>query len=99
MGPELVELVAPVIAIISFGTMILIGMKLRYSHLQRTRLGSGTQEGAERLADAVDALRDEVRLMRDEFVELNARVEFTERLLERPRPASSDPDNRPGQSG
>jgi hypothetical protein len=39
----------------------------------------------ERLAEAVDTMRDEVRVLRDGFLELHERVEFTERLLERPK--------------
>jgi hypothetical protein len=33
----------------------------------------------------VKALRDEVQVLRDGYLELNERVEFTERLLERPK--------------
>lgn len=95
MSPEIVELLAPVLAFATLGGAILIGMKLRYTHLQRIR-GSGTaQEDVERLADAVDRLHGEVGLLRDQFLELNERVEFTERLLERPK---AEPHDRPDQS-
>ncbi len=64
---------------------ILIGMKMHYRHLENTRLsGSAHQEG-EHLADAVENLRTEFELLRSEVLELNERVEFTERLLERPK--------------
>ncbi len=68
---------------------ILIGMKMRYTHLKRTRVSGSAQQEAERLANAVDNLRSEVGLLRDEFLELNERVDFTERLLERPKSGGS----------
>ncbi len=68
---------------------IVIGMKVRYTHLQRTRVSGSAQQEAERLANAVDNLRSEVGLLRDEFLELNERVDFTERLLERPKSGGS----------
>ena len=37
-------------------------------------------------------LRDEVRLMREEVLSINDRVEFTERLLERPNEAEAKAD-------
>ncbi|UCC71945.1 MAG: hypothetical protein JSV86_16485 [Gemmatimonadota bacterium] len=90
MGPELVEIIAPPIAIISVGALVLIGMKLRYTHKERTRLGGIAQEDVQRLTDSVGALRDEVQHLRDGYLELNERMEFTERLLERPKP-EADP--------
>ncbi len=97
MSPEILELLAPFFALIGFGGAILIGMKMRYSYLERTRLGSGAQQDVERLADAEDKLRSEVGLLRDGFLELNERVEFTERLLERPRSTEADSDALAGQ--
>ena len=46
------------------------------------------------MVDAVDQMRGEVRLMREEVLSLNDRVEFTERLLERPRGAEAKRDTR-----
>ena len=71
-------------------------MKMRYTHLQRTRLSGTAQQDVERLADAVDAVRDEVRILREDFLELHERVEFTERLLERPK-TDTDLGSLPGQ--
>jgi hypothetical protein len=65
--------------------MVLIGMKLRYQHLQRLKQAGSSPEEVERLTEAVDSLRDEIRIMREEVLSINDRVEFTERLLERPR--------------
>ena len=72
-------------------------MKMRYTHLQRTRVSGSAQQEVERLADAVDTLRDEVGLLRDQHLELNERMDFTERLLERPKSADADLDSLPGQ--
>lgn len=85
MTPEMLELIAPVLAFISIGGMILIGMKLRYTHKERTRLGGTSQKDVEQLTDTVKGLRDEVQVLRDGFLELHDRVEFAERLLERPK--------------
>ena len=46
---------------------------------------AGGQQEAEYLADAVDNLRTEVELLREEFLKLDERMDFTERLLERPK--------------
>jgi predicted nuclease with TOPRIM domain len=85
MPPELAESIGPVLAILGVGSMILVGMKLRYSHLRESRLGGGVKEERERLVEAVTSLRDEVRMLREEFGELYERVEFAERLLTRGR--------------
>ncbi len=97
MWLEMLEILAPFFALIGFGGAVLIGMKMRYRHLERTRLGGGAQEDVKRLADTVDSLRAEVGLLRDGFLELNERVEFTERLLERPKAAEADSDVRSGR--
>ena len=76
------QLFIPIIAI--GGVFTLIGMKMLYSHLQKTRLSSGAQQHVKHLAAAVDNLGAEFELLRNEFHELNERVDFTERLLERP---------------
>ncbi len=79
---DILALFIPILAL--GGIFTLIGMKIRYSHIQDNRLGGGQQE-AEYLADAVDNLRTEVELLREEFLKLDERMDFTERLLERPK--------------
>ena len=66
------------------GVFTLVGMKIRYSHMQDNHLGAGQRE-VEYLTDTVDNLRAEVELLRDEFGKLDERMDFTERLLERPK--------------
>ena len=100
MDPVIANFVAPLVGIVVIGNMVLIGMKMRYSYLRRTRVGSVTTEDMERLRDAVDSVRDEVQSMKEELHRLDDRVEFAERLLERPKPAEggSDPSRPPPPS-
>jgi hypothetical protein len=85
MDPAALEMIAPVFVFLGLSGAVLIGMKMRYTHKERTRLGGTSQADVERLTDTVKALRDEVQVLRDGYLELNERVEFTERLLERPK--------------
>ena len=82
MPPEILELIGPLVAITTIGTMILIGMKMR---LTARAQGSSRIDRDElsRLGDAVEGLHEEVRVMRDEFAEVQDRVDFAERLLSR----------------
>lgn len=95
MSPEIAEAIGPFLAMIGLGTMILIGMKLRYNHIQRTRFGHGADQERERLREDVDAVRDEVRALRDDFAELYERVDFAERLLTRGKAPDADVDALP----
>ena len=81
MDPQLAEIVGPVLALLGFGGMILIGMKMRYTHLRQTRSGQIGQDEMDRLSEDVAGLRDDIRMLREEFVDLYERVEFTERVL------------------
>ena len=83
MDPGIIGVFIPIIAL-SGGT-ILIAMKMRYDHIRETRISSGGGQEVERLAETVDSLRTEIALLHDEFHQLNERVDFTERLLERPK--------------
>ena len=91
MPPELAEAIGPVLAILGAGSMVLIGMKIRYNHLRQTRLGQGGQEEMERLTEDVATLRDEVRLLRQDSAEMYERIEFAERLLTQGRAEDADP--------
>ena len=95
MDPALAEVLGPVFALTGIGAMILIGMKMRYTHLRDTKLAKGAGQEVERLADAVDSLRDEVRELREGVVDLHERVEFAERMLTRGQ-AQGDQGALPG---
>ena len=83
MGPDTLGVFIPII--IFGGGAILMGMKMRYNHLADTRLSSGAEQEVEHLTGTVDSLRAEVELLREEYRELDERMDFTERLLERPK--------------
>ena len=83
MDPGIIGVFIPIIAL-SGGT-ILIALKMRYTHLENNRIGGAAGEEVEHLADGVDNLRAEVEMLRDEFHKLDERMDFTERLLERPK--------------
>ncbi len=52
---------------------------MRFNHqLKMREMPAGEND---RLTEAVEQLHDEVRLMREEFVDLHERVDFTERML------------------
>ena len=85
MDPVIAEVLGPVTAILGLGTMILIGVKLRFSHKEKMRLGEGGSAETERLGEDVAVLRDEVRLLREDFAEMYERLEFAERLLTKGR--------------
>jgi hypothetical protein len=84
MSPEIAELIAPLVALLGVGTFILIGMKMKLD--AKVRLHGGTREDVERLGEAVEILRDEVRSMRGDVLELQERVDFAERVLTKGQP-------------
>jgi hypothetical protein len=67
------------------GIMILVGMKMRLSAKVQLQQGSKSEE-VERLADAVDGLHEEVRMLREEHAELHERMDFAERILSTGKP-------------
>ncbi len=66
------------------GVFTLIGMKMHYRQQDKRVSGSSQQEG-QQLAAAVDNLTAEFELLRNEVNKLDERMDFTERLLERPK--------------
>ncbi len=85
MPPEIVEAIAPFLAMTSIGIMILVGMKMRLSAKVQLQQGSKSED-VERLADAVDGLHEEVRMLREEHAELHERMDFAERMLSSGKP-------------
>ena len=85
MPPEIVEAIAPLIVVTSIGIMILVGMKMRLSAKVQLQAGSKSED-VERLADAVDGLHEEVRMLREEYTELHERMDFAERMLSTGKP-------------
>ncbi len=81
MPPYVVEAIAPLIALLGVGSFVLIGMKMRLD--AKVRMHAGKSEDMDRLVDAVDAVHEELRMLRGDVTELQDRVDFTERLLTR----------------
>jgi hypothetical protein len=84
MTPAAIEALAAIIGMTSIGIIVLVGLKMRFNHKFRMRERPGGED-AERLTEAVEQLHDEIRLMREEFADLDERVDFTERMLSQGR--------------
>ena len=85
MPPQIIEVIGPVMVLTTIGTIFLIGMKMRLSAKVQLQKGSKSEE-VERLADAVDGLHEEVRMLREEYTELQERMDFAERMLSTGKP-------------
>jgi hypothetical protein len=78
MPPDL----APLLAVLSMGVFVLVGMKIWLKHkIDRQRL-EGSEE-VDRLAEVIDSLHDQIQLVREDLGDLQERVDFAERLLTR----------------
>ncbi len=85
MTPDAIEALAAIIGMTSIGIIVLVGLKMRFNHKFRMRERPGGED-AERLTEAVEQLHDEIRLMREEFADLDERVDFAERMLSTGKP-------------
>ncbi len=86
MPTAVVEAIASVIALISVGSFVLIGMRMRLN--AKVRLQKPPE--AEKLQEAVETLYDQTQLLREGLSELNERMDFHERLLTRQSRAKVD---------
>ncbi len=77
MDPGVVGVFIPILGILGFCGIM--GLKIWSNHKLKMRETPGGDN--ERLTEAVKQLHDEVGSMREEFAELNERVDFTERML------------------
>ncbi len=77
MDPGLIGVFIPILAVI--GGLGIAALKIWTSHQMKMRQMPGGD--IERLSEAVQQLHDEFGSMREEFAELNERVDFTERML------------------
>ncbi len=71
MWVEIMELVVGIVFL--GGIFTLIGIRMRYSHMERTRVSGGSPGEVEHLATVVDSLRLEIE-------QLSERMEFTKLL-------------------
>lgn len=94
MPPEIVNTIAPLIALLGLGTFSLIGLRMFLGYRAR-RLELNAGRGAsDRVEDLIEDLRNEVQLLRGDVGELHERVDFAERLLTRGQDAESPPGKR-----
>jgi predicted nuclease with TOPRIM domain len=82
MPLELMNSIIPLIALFGVGTFTLIGMKM-WLKARADRLSASSRGETERLIEVLEGLQDQVQLLREDFGELNERVDFAERLLTR----------------
>ncbi len=95
MTPAELEALGMIVGMTSMGIIVLVGLKMRFNHKFRMRETPAGEN--ERLTEAVEQLTDEVRLMREEFTDLDERVDFTERMLSqgKSRDAIAPPETTP----
>ena len=92
MPPEILEGIMPILAVLSMGGIVLMGMKIRYQHKANMLQAPKNDEELERLADAMDSMYEQTRALREEIGELQERLDFHERLLARPTKQNGDGD-------
>jgi chaperonin cofactor prefoldin len=77
--------------LLGVGGIILAGQRMQYRH--KERLVSQTDpEAVKQLREVVQDLQEEVRSLQDSSSDFDARLEFTERLLSKPRTAEPNAD-------
>ncbi len=81
MEPNILEPIVAVLAMLSIGSLVLVGMKMRYTHKAQMMAQPKKSEELERLADAMDAIYEQSRALREDIGELQERLDFHERLL------------------
>ena len=82
MPPDVLGGLVAVLGVVSVGALFLVGMRMRFSHKMQSQK---KPEELDQINDALDALHEENRLLREDFAELQERLDFHERLLTRPR--------------
>lgn len=85
MDPAIVEGIMAVTAMLGLGTIVLIGMKMRFDHKAKMLQQPKSAEEIDRLVDALDSMYDQTRALREEVGELQERLDFHERLLTQPK--------------
>ena len=92
MSPQaFAEYIAPFLAILGLGTFILIGVKMRIDYKLKLREMPESPD-MDRLTEVTERLYDDVQSLREGMVDLQERVEFTERLLTTGRAQEQEAD-------
>lgn len=82
MPPEILLLIFG--SLFGIGGIVLTGRRMHYRHTERLQQGSDP-EAIKELREVVRDLQEEVRSLQDSSSDFDARLEFTERLLSKPR--------------
>jgi hypothetical protein len=98
MPPEFFDGLMAMVAMISIGSFVLVGMKMRYQYKSKMLEQPKNAEEIERLADAMDSMYEQTRALRDDIGELQERLDFHERLLTRPKEEGNE-RQRPSPTG
>lgn len=81
MSHDLLQYLAPLVALLTVGGLFLGGMKMILAHRRAMRMAA---PDLEQVLEEVAGLREELRAVRGSLVELEERVDFAERLLAKP---------------
>lgn len=76
------DAIAPLIALVGLGVFTLAGMRMLLSYRIKRFEAQGRGHPHE-LEESVAELRDQVQLLRGDIVDLQERMDFTERVLTR----------------
>lgn len=89
MDPILADTFAPLFALVTVGTFVLIGLRMYLSHRGKALHAPGSLE-TERLTRELSEVRAQLEAVRDDVGELYERVEFAERVLTKGREGASE---------
>ena len=87
MPPEILVLIFGIL--FGIGGSILLGQRMQYRHKERLQERADPAALTE-LTEAVRDLQEEVRSLQSSSTGFEERLDFTERLLAKPKPAESD---------
>jgi len=87
LPPEILVLIFGIL--FGIGGSILLGQRMQYRHKERLQERADPAAMTE-LTEAVRDLQEEVRSLQSSSTGFEERLDFTERLLAKPKPAESD---------
>jgi hypothetical protein len=82
MPPDIAGGLVGVLGVVSVGILVLVGMRIRFTHKMQ---GQNRTNEFEQITDVLDALQEQTHLLREDVSELQERLDFHDRLLTQPR--------------
>jgi predicted nucleic acid-binding Zn-ribbon protein len=89
MPPDIFEGIMAATVLITIGSFVLAGLRMRYQYKSKTLENPRVREEIERLTEAVDGLYERTNSLHEEVAELHEQLDFHERLLAKPRDDAS----------